>query len=327
MRSIRRQRAFAFAIVAGVMGLGACGYDATQLPKPSSDVTSAAPATKPVQCDNPTQSYSPSNDRAAARKELLDDDFLVVGVSADTLKLGSANPFEKFEIQGFDIDVAKAIADALGVTLKLRVINAADRIPLLGATTPDGKKHEREIDLVARNFTMNCTRWSQIGFSAVYYNATQKVLLREDDVPAFETSGIASLDGKSVCAPSGSTSLDNIVAAGEKSGVKIATDPAANHTGCLVKFQQGDVDAITGDDTVLAGLAAQDPYAVVPEQKKLTDEPYGIGANADDVDLIRFINSVLEERRSNGAWQASYDEWLKPYLGDATPPTPQYGRR
>ncbi len=175
--------------------------------------------------------------------------------------------------------------------------------------------------------TMNCTRWSQIGFSAVYYNATQKVLLREDDVPAFEKSGIASLDGKRVCAPNGSTSLDNIVEAGEEAGVKITTDPAANHTGCLVKFQQGAVDAITGDDTVLAGLAAQDPYAVVPEQQKLTDEPYGIGANKDDVDLIRFINSVLEERRRNGDWQAlQYDTWLKPYLGDASPPAPTYGR-
>lgn len=326
MRSIRRPQLVAAAVVAGILLLGACGYDDTAVPTAQEDETKAATPAKPLECDNPTQSYDASNDGNAARAQLLDRRYLVVGVSADTLKLGSANPFEKFEIQGFDIDVAKAIADALDVTLKLRVINAADRPTLLGAEI-DGKKHKQEIDLVARNYTMNCTRWSQIGFSAVYYNATQKVLLREDDVPAFEKSGIASLDGKSVCAPRGSTSLDNIVAAGEKAGVKITTDPAANHTGCLVKFQQGEVDAITGDDTVLAGLAAQDPYAVVPEQEKLTDEPYGIGANKDDKDLIAFINSVLEERRRNGDWQASYNTWLKPYLGDATPPTPQYGRR
>ena len=52
---------------------------------------------------------------------------------------------------------------------------------------------------------------------------------------------------------------------------------ADNHTGCLVLFQSGEVDAITGDDTVLAGLAAQDPYAVVPDQKAFTAEPYGLG--------------------------------------------------
>ncbi len=160
----------------------------------------------------------------------------------------------------------------------MRVISAAERPTLLGATI-DGETHEQEIDLVARNYTMNCTRWSQIGFSAVYYNATQKVLVREDDVAAFEKKGVKSLSGKKVCAPAGSTSIDNI----KKIQPDVVTVAAANHTGCLVKFQQGEVDAITGDDTVLAGLAAQDPYAEVPEQKKLTDEPYGIGANQDDV--------------------------------------------
>lgn len=313
MRRVRRPQAFAVAVAVGAMLFAACGYDATELPEPKAEATTPGPTTKPVQCDNPTQSYSPSSDRDRARADLANRNLLVVGVSADTLRLGSANPFEGFEIQGFDIDVAQAIADALGVDVRLQVISAADRIPLL---------ESGEIDIVARNFTMNCTRWDQIGFSAVYYNATQKVLVRSNDVEAFEKRGVRSLAGKRVCAPAGSTSVDNI----KKVQSDVMLVPAANHTGCLVKFQNGDVDAITGDDTVLAGLVAQDKYAVVPEQEKLTDEPYGIGANKDDVDLIRFINSVLEERRSNGDWQASYNTWLKPYLGDAAPPVPQYGR-
>ncbi len=316
-----RQRCLAATVAAAVVLLGACGYDETVVPEPKAVESTPAAGTKPVQCDNPTQSYEASNDRAAARAQLLDKDRLVVGVSADTYQMGWANPFKDSQIQGFDIDVAQAIADALGVPLQVRVISAADRPRLLGATI-DGTKQRQEIDLVARNYTMNCTRWSQIGFSAVYYNATQKVLVRKDDEESFEDQGVKSLSGKKVCAPTGSTSIDNI----KKIQPDVETVAAANHTGCLVKFQQGEVDAITGDDTVLAGLAAQDEYAVVPEQEKLTDEPYGIGANKDDVDLIRFINSVLEERRRNGDWQASYDTWLKPYLGDARPPTPQYGR-
>lgn len=316
-----KPRVLAAAFTTALLLLGACGYDETVVPEPEAAESTPAAGTKPVECDNPTQSYQPSTDRSAARSQLLNTDRLVVGVSADTFQMGWANPRENSEIQGFDIDVAQAIADALGVDLQVRVISAADRLPLLGAEV-NGVEHEQEIDLVARNFTMNCTRWSQIGFSAVYYNATQKVLVREDDVKTFEQQGVKSLAGKNVCAPTGSTSIDNI----KKIQPDVVPVEAANHTGCLVKFQQGEVDAITGDDTVLAGLAAQDPYAVVPDQKKLTDEPYGIGANADDVALIRFINSVLEERRSNGDWQASYNEWLKPYLGDATPPTPQYGR-
>lgn len=313
MSRIRPSRTVAATIIAGALLLGACGYDDTVVPEPKDDVSTPGAGATPVACDNATTSYAPSDDRAAALAELENRGRLVVGVSADTLQLGSANPFENSEIEGFDIDVADAIATALGVTLQLRVISAAERIPLL---------ESGEIDLVARNMTMNCTRWTQIGFSAVYYNATQKVLVREDDVAAFEKDGLASLAGKNVCAPAGSTSIDNITR------IQPDANPvaAANHTGCLTKFQNGEVDAITGDDTVLAGLAAQDPYAEVPEQASLSPEPYGIGANKDDVALIRFINSVLDERRSNGAWQASYDEWLKPFLGDARPPAPTYGR-
>ena len=93
-------------------------------------------------------------------------------------------------------------------------------------------------------------------------------------------------------------------------------------------FQQGQVDAITGDDTVLAGLAAQDPYAVVPDQKAFTEEPYGLGMNADDVDLVRFVNARLAQMRGNGEWEAIYDRWLAEPLGPApAPPKAVYGRR
>jgi polar amino acid transport system substrate-binding protein len=190
------------------------------------------------------------------------------------------------------------------------VISAADRIPLL---------ESGEIDIVARNMTINCSRWESIAFSAEYFHSGQKVLVAKDS----GIDRVADLSGKRVCAPAGTTSLDNIQ--------EIAPDAipvsAANHTGCLLKFQNGEADAITGDDTVLAGLAAQDPYAEVLTGEALTDEPYGIGVNAENVDLVRFINGVLEQMSADGSWQASYKKWLQPSLkAPATQPTPVYGR-
>ena len=311
---MRRTRLLASTLATSVLLLAACGYDETTVPKqePSADASSStAPSTDdPPECDNATESYAPSTDRGAARAQLKNKGLLVVGVSADTLKLGSADPFNKFAIEGFDIDVAQAIADALGVKLRLQVITAKQRLDVL---------KNGEVDLVVRNMTMNCARWEEIGFSEVYYNATQKVLVRTDDVAAFEKEGVRSLANKRVCAPTGSTSLDHITAI-EKTAKPVG---AANHTGCLVLFQQGAVDAITGDDTVLAGLAAQDRYAAVPGDQKSLDsfrEPYGVGANKSDVALIRFVNSVLDKRRANGEWQASYDTWLAPDLGAKNPP-------
>ena len=127
---------------------------------------------------------------------------------------------------------------------------------------------------MVRNFTINSCRKEQIDFSAVYYQATQKVLVAADVADSY--TGPESLAGKKVCAPNGSTSLVNI----ERGNPTQSSFPRPDHTGCLIKFQRDEVDAITGDDTVLAGLAAQDPYAVVPEdQRSFSVEPYGVGLN------------------------------------------------
>ena len=123
--------------------------------------------------------------------------------------------------------------------------------------------------------------------------------------------------------PTGSTSLAKLR---EVSGVEVVT--AANHTGCLVLFQQGRADAITGDDTVLAGLAAQDPYAKVTDAEAITDEPYGLGIAKDNVYFVRYVNAVLERLRADGGWAKIYNRWLAESLGPAPePPAPVYGRR
>jgi polar amino acid transport system substrate-binding protein len=79
---------------------------------------------------------------------------------------------------------------------------------------------------------------------------------------------------------------------------------------------------------VLAGLAAQDPYAEVPTQKSFTAEPYGLGINAENVDFVRFLNARLEQMRSNGEWTDIYNSWLRAPLGAApAPPKALYGRK
>lgn len=317
MNTIRRSAGILLASLA-VLAAGSCGYDATPLPKAEPAVVDeAAPGTPPT-CDASTATVSYAPDASAAQgsslQRIKDRGYLVAGVAADNYLLGARNPFSG-QIEGFDIDMVNAIAESIFGTaqghVQLRVITAADRIPLLVAD---------EIDIVARNMTINCTRWQQIAFSAEYFHSGQKLLVRKG-------SGIKSIEdmsGKRACAPVGTTSIENIQ--------RLAPDAipvtAVNDTGCLIKFQNGDTDAITTDDTVLAGLAAQDPYALVLTKERLTDEPYGIGVNADRVDLVRFINTVFERMRADGSWQASYDRWLKPSLQTAAnQPTPLYGRR
>ena len=107
--------------------------------------------------------------------------------------------------------------------------------------------------------------------------------------------------------------MDNLIKEAPKA-IPVAAD---NHTGCLALFQQGEVAAITGDDTVLAGLAAQDPYAVVPDQKAFTERAVWTGLQRKDVDFVRFVNARLDEMRADGEWTRIYNRWLRDALGPA----------
>ncbi len=301
--------------------LAGCGYDATPVPQPEVAPVSVPDPAEPQTCVDPTRSYAPGGDVASLADgstvaRIRKRGRLIAGVSADTNLLASRNPLNG-KIEGFDIDVVKQIALAIfGASgesrVQLRVITAADRIPVLESGA---------VDVVVRNMTINCDRWEQVAFSAVYYESGQKILVRAD--LADQVRGPADLAGLRVCAPNDTTSLANIAAASPEAEIV----PADTHTGCLVRLQRSEVDAITGDDTVLAGLAAQDPYAVVPaDQAAFTEEPYGVAMNADDVDLVRLVNAVLEQMRSDGSWQRSYDRWLRPTLEQQTQPQPTYGR-
>jgi polar amino acid transport system substrate-binding protein len=244
---------------------------------------------------------------------------LNAGVSADSLLLGARNPVSG-RIEGFDIDMLHAVSQAL--------FGRPDKIVFTVIPSAEDQKkkvlQDGTVDIVARNTTITCDRWRKFAFSAEYYRSGQKILVRKGEL----TNGgdpirrIEDLAGKRVCAPKGTTTFTKLQTYREVEAVGADT-----HTGCLVLFQRGAVDAITGDATVLAGLAAQDPYAVVVRAPAFTVEPYGLGIKAEHVDFVRFVNGVLEQMRADGRWSTSYNHWFADALGEApAPPKPVYGR-
>ena len=67
--------------------------------------------------------------------------------------------------------------------------------------------------------------------------------------------------------------------------------------------------AISTDDSILAGLAAQDPWTMLVGPR-LTDEPYGLAISKQHPDFVVFVNAVLEQLRTDGRWKASYAHWI-----------------
>jgi polar amino acid transport system substrate-binding protein len=256
--------------------------------------------------------------------EIFDRNQLIVGVSGDTLLFGARNSLSN-QIEGFDIDMLKEVAKAIfgpGGESKItyKVIPYADRLPNLEAGPLDGG-----VDIVAHTMTINCNRWLRIAFSSTYFDAGQRVLVKNG-------SGYASIDdlnaaGATVCAPEGSTNIDLLRRNENDRFGKLVVLAKPDVTDCLVAMQQGQADGATGDDTVLAGLAAQDPNTEVVGDK-FTGEPYGLGMGKDNVDFVRFVNSVIEEMRTDGRWADIYSRWLVGVLSDTVidPPPAIYGR-
>jgi polar amino acid transport system substrate-binding protein len=312
------------AVLALVLGIAACATEGvTDDLRRAADVTTttAAPATTipPAECADATASARPparmpspgSMPSGSYMAEIQARGRLIVGVADDTLLFGFLNPLTN-RIEGFDIDMAREVARAIfgdPDAVELRAIAYSQRVPVL---------REGSVDLVANTFTVNCTRDSVIDFSTVYYNAGQRVLVRTDS-PA---TRIEELAGQRVCAAAGSTSIENVR--------NVLTDPpivaveVEDQTDCLVLFQQGAVDGISTDDTILAGLAAQDPFAKVIGEF-FSAEPYGLGTSQEHPEFTAFVNGVLEQLRSDGGWARIYEQWLGDLFGPAPqPPPPTY---
>ena len=308
-------RRLALLVSATAVGLAACSGSAALPPEVTPAVSAAPPATPPTfaTCAEPreyaSQSYPPLDPlpapgampQGSTMEEIVARGRLTVGVSGDTLLFGARNPLSG-EIEGFDIDMLKEVAKAIfgeggEDRIEYRVITYADRLPRL---------ESGDVDIVAHTMTINCNRWKRIAFSSVYFLAGQKVLVNQAD--GFDSVDELAAAGATVCAPNGSTNIDQIRAYEDDGVVVLGTDDISD---CLVAMQQGDADAITGDDTVLAGFAAQDPNTVVVGEP-FSEEPYGLGMSGAEasVDLVQFVNAVLEEIRANGRYQEIVQRWL-----------------
>ena len=233
---------------------------------------------------------------------------LIVGVDQNTNPFGFRDP-SSGQLEGFDIDVAREIARGIfgdPDRIDPRVVEAGHREAAL---------QSGEVDVVVRTYSITCDRKKTVAFSTTYFNANQKIL-------AVKGSGIdsaAALSGKRVCAATGTTSLKALLALESKPKVFGVT----SWTDCLVMLQQGQVDAISTDDAVLAGLAKQDPNVEVVGDS-IAVEPYGIGVKKENTDLVRFVNGVLDRMRDDGTWERLYDARLRSFGPSPGPPTPRY---
>lgn len=268
----------------------------------------AEPAPEP-DCGDPTASLRPVADPTGPALDLIRArGRLVVGLDTGSNLMSYRDPATG-RITGFDVDIAREIArDLLGdpEAVDFRILNSAEREQALQNAT---------VDIVAKTMSITCERRESVDFSTEYFRAQQRVLVVRDSA----IRDVADLAGRRVCIVDGTTSLDRMRQV--QPSASILTVPS--WADCLVVLQQRQVDAVSTDDTILAGLASQDPYLELVG-RSLGSEPYGIGISQGNDALVRFVNGTLERIRSDGTWTDLYERYLS-VLGPApAPPAPTY---
>ncbi len=226
---------------------------------------------------------------------------LTVGVDQNTLRLGYFNPKTK-TMTGLDIDLVRSVARAIFGTSKNRIVFKA-----ISTAQRESVIALREVDLVASAFSITCKRLQNMYFSDVYYLAQQKLLVLEDST----VDSLSDLRGKKVCATESSTSIKNL------EGTGVVPHPVELRTDCLVELQEGNVAAITADDSILFGFKQQDRQTKIVGSC-INVERYGLAINRRYPEFVRFVNGVLERLGRLGLEQIR-----RRWLGELSAPTPE----
>ena len=236
---------------------------------------------------------------------------LKVGIKFDQPGLGLK---QGSEFTGLDVDVATFIAKELGV-------EAAD---IEWVQAPSAQRETLietgQVDMVVATYSITDARKEKISFAGPYFIAGQDLLVRADDT---SITGPDTLDGKKLCSVTGSTSAQKV----KDTVPGVNLQEFATYSECVAALASGTIDALTTDDTILAGYAAQEQYKgkLKVVGAPFSEERYGIGIKKGDTAQCQKITDAINKMVTDGEWQKIVDANLGPAgykPGAGNPPTP-----
>lgn len=239
-------------------------------------------------------------------------DKLTVGIKFDQPGLGLQ---QGGDYTGFDVDVARYIAEQLGYSedqIEFREAPSAQRENLLS---------NGQVDMIVATYSITDERKQTVDFAGPYFVAGQDLLVAEDS----DITGPEDLDGQLLCSVTGSTPAQRIK---DDYAGDVQLQEFDGYSECVEALAAGTIDAVTTDDIILAGFAAQDAYAgkLKVVGNPFSEENYGVGLPKDS-DMCQDVTDAITSMIDDGTWEKLLDE----NLGDANytpnadlnPPTPE----
>ena len=287
-------RHLAVGLLVGSLALTACGKEGSPGSEGSGVTQSAAAGVK--------VEGSKTFDAMTQRGRV------VIGVKEDQPGLGFKDATTG-QYSGFDVEIARLVAAQLGFgpdKIDYKAVPSAAREDAIA---------RGEVDYYVGTYTINDKRKQRISFAGPYFVAGQSLLVRSDETAI---TGKETLKGKKVCSATGSTPIQRVKE-------QQLTEPEnivefQTYSQCVDQLLSKQVDAVTTDDAILKGYAAQQPDKLKLVGGTFSTEPYGIGLNKDDSALRTKMNDILQAAETDGTWKKIYDGTLGKSGSPADPP-------
>ncbi|TYK49389.1 transporter substrate-binding domain-containing protein [Actinomadura decatromicini] len=226
-------------------------------------------------------------------ESLMDKSTLVVGVRPDLPGLGLRRADGSFE--GFDIDVARYMADRLGKKVRFVQVLSAERIPALTSG---------RADLVLATLSVTPERKTQVAFAGPYSMSFQDVLVRSDERAV---KGVRDLKGRRFCGVEGSDPVKRLLAI---NGMTAQIVKARDYDECMALIKQRRVDAITTNDVILAGLIRREGGGFRLVDARISEQNTGIGLRRGDLDGCEALNRAITRMYQDGTAAKLMNKWF-----------------
>ncbi len=286
-----RRTALVATMTAASLALAACGGDDAETPEPE------------VAQDTEFEA-------GTTMAEIADRGTITIGTKFDQPGFGLENL--DGEVVGFDVEVAKIIAGALGIAPE----------DITWEETPSAVREEviegGEVDMVVATYTINDERAERITFAGPYYEAGQQIMVVADDDTITGPESFTDNPDATVCSVTGSTPSEQIREYLASDDRLVLFD---EYSQCADALGNGQVDAVTTDNVILLGFVSESDGAFKLVGEQFTEEPYGIGIEKGDVEFCEFINETLAENEE--AYVAAWEATAGQVEGTETPSLPE----
>ena len=247
-----------------------------------------------------------------------------LGSAEDTLVVGTSTPFPPFEFKneagevvGFDIDLAREVAEALGLKLEIRDLSG----PIIGFDALIPTLGSGGVDMIAAGMSINSERTQYVDFSIPYYDANQGILVRRDSLFSCP-SGVCEaehLEGVKIIIQIGTTSQSWV----ESNLPGIITDPNRRlATDKIIQVSdldliinlllEGDAEVAILDEPAAKGFAQQNIENLRVAGRLITDEKYALVVQkGDPLNLLPTINEVITELMRSGRYDQLIAKWFQ----------------